>query len=98
MIIAWAFVIKDLAITIFSDFACVALKFVKIFVISDFTSQWNVLFQKISTLTPEKVLRFTFPSPPPPPLSTPSNFRFRGHQAPLFPQNFQYLKTPLWKL
>ena len=34
MIIAWAFVIKDLATTIFCAFACVAFKFVKIIVSS----------------------------------------------------------------
>ena len=37
IIIGWAFVVKDFAASIFGGFACVALKIVKIFVVSDLT-------------------------------------------------------------
>ena len=88
MIIASAFVIKDLATTIFSDFARVALKFVKLFVISDFT--WNVLLHKISIRTPHKVLCFaSLPHSPPLGISVSG-----GHQAPSSPSISNIWKYP----
>ena len=80
MVISLAFVIEDLATTIFSDFARVALKLVKLFVISDFTR--DVLPHKISIRILQKVLCFaSLPHSPSLGISVSG-----GHQAPSSPR------------
>ena len=85
MIIAWIFVIKDLTTTIFSDFACVALKFVNIFVILH-----EICCSRKHSYLPHGGFFVWHPLHSTLGISVPG-----GHQAPSPLRNFQYLKTPL---